>query len=37
VVDSGSQQPFKLLYYTRALASGSQTYTAGINLFSSDL
>ena len=33
VADSGSQHPFELIYYTRALASGSQTYTAGINLF----
>ena len=34
VADSG---PFELIYYTRALASGSQTYTAGINLFWIDL
>ena len=33
VAASGNQRPFELLYYTRALASGSQTYTAGINLF----
>jgi hypothetical protein len=33
VADSGSQHPFELISYTRALASGSQTYTAGINLF----
>ena len=33
VADSGSQHPFELIYYTRALASASQTYTAGINLF----
>ena len=37
VADSGSQHPFELIYYTRALASGSQTYTAGINLFWIDL
>ena len=33
VADSGSQHPFEFISYTRALASGSQTYTAGINLF----
>ena len=37
VADSGSQRPFELIFYTRALASGSQTYTAGINLFWIDL
>ena len=37
VADSGSQHPFELIYSTRALASGSQTYTAGINLFWIDL
>ena len=37
VADSGSQHPFELISYTRALASGSQTYTAGINLFWIDL
>ena len=37
VADSGSQHPFELMYYTRALASGSQTYAAGINLFWIDL
>ena len=33
MADSGSQHPFEMIYYTRALASGSQTYTAGTNLF----
>ena len=35
--DSGSQRPFELDSYRRALAGGSQTYTAGINLFWIDL
>jgi hypothetical protein len=33
VADSGNQHPVELIAYTRALASNSQTYTAGINLF----
>ena len=37
VADSGSQHPFELISYTRALASGSQTYTDGIILFWIDL
>jgi hypothetical protein len=37
VADSGNQRPVELIAYTRALANGSQTYTAGINLFWIDL